>query len=98
MDASNLEFCSQSFDIITGEDCLHHILKYEGTIQNMYRVLKPGGKGYFCEPFAFNPLINILRKINVMIKRRDYEQFLTNEDLISIKKNFDTFLKTITFE
>ena len=57
MDVSQLSFDSYSFDIVTGEDALHHIIKYPGAIENIYRVLKPGGKAYFSEPFAFNLFI-----------------------------------------
>lgn len=89
MDVSKLDFASDYFDIITGEDCLHHIIKYNGTVENMYRVLKSGGKGYFWEPFAFNPLINSLRKINTLIKKRDYEKYLTESDLRLLENTFD---------
>ncbi|MFO7658953.1 MAG: class I SAM-dependent methyltransferase [Bacteroidales bacterium] len=89
MDASKLEFDDNTFDYITGEDALHHIIKYTGAIDHIYRVLKPGGIVILHEPFAFNPLINLLRFINVRIKHYEGEQFLGRKELKLMKKAFD---------
>ena len=89
MDVSQLSFDSDSFDIVTGEDALHHVIKYPGAIENIYRVLKPGGKAYFSEPFAFNPLINLMRFINVRIKKHKGEQFLGRKELKLLNSFFD---------
>lgn len=89
MDVSQLSFDSDSFDIVTGEDALHHVIKYPGAIENIYRVLKPGGKAYFSEPFAFNPLINLMRFINVRIKNHKGEQFLGRKELKLLNSCFD---------
>jgi ubiquinone/menaquinone biosynthesis C-methylase UbiE len=89
MDVSNLTLDSDSFDIVTGEDALHHIIKYPGAVESIYRVLKPGGKAYFAEPFAFNPLINIMRFVNVLIKKYKGEQFLGRNELKLLNSCFD---------
>jgi ubiquinone/menaquinone biosynthesis C-methylase UbiE len=89
MDVSELSLDSNSFDIVTGEDALHHIIKYPGAIANIYRVLKPGGRAYFSEPFAFNPIINLLRFINVRIENHQGEQFLGAKELKLLNTYFD---------
>lgn len=89
MDVSKLTFDSDSFDIVTGEDALHHVIKYPGSVENIYRVLKPGGKAYFSEPFAFNPLINIMRFVNVHIRNHKGEQFLGKKELKLLNGCFD---------
>jgi len=94
MDVSQLSFDSDSFDIVTGEDALHHIIKYPGAIENIYRVLKPGGIAYFSEPFAFNPIINIMRYINVRVKNHKGEQFLGRKELKLLNSNFDELIIT----
>jgi ubiquinone/menaquinone biosynthesis C-methylase UbiE len=89
MDVSKLTLDSDSFDIVTGEDALHHVIKYPGSIENIYRVLKPGGKAYFSEPFAFNPLINSMRFVNVHLKNHKGEQFLGRNELRLLNSCFD---------
>lgn len=87
-DICKLDLESDQFDIITGEDALHHVIKYPGSVENIYRVLKPGGKIYFSEPFAFNPLINAMRFINVRIKNHQGEQFLGRNELQTLNACF----------
>jgi 2-polyprenyl-3-methyl-5-hydroxy-6-metoxy-1,4-benzoquinol methylase len=89
MDICKLDLDSDQFDIVTGEDALHHIIKYPGAVENIYRVLKPGGKVYFSEPFAFNPLINLMRFINVHIKNHRGEQFLGRKELNLVNSCFN---------
>lgn len=89
MDVSKLTLDSDSFDIVTGEDALHHVIKYPGSVENIYRVLKPGGKAYFSEPFAFNPLINLMRSVNVRIKKHEGEQFLGRKEMKLLNSCFD---------
>ncbi len=89
MDVSKLTLDSDLFDIVTGEDALHHIIKYPGSVENIYRVLKPGGKAYFTEPFAFNPLINSMRFVNVRIKNHQGEQFLGRNEVKLLNSWFD---------
>jgi ubiquinone/menaquinone biosynthesis C-methylase UbiE len=89
MDVSQLNLETDSFDIVTGEDALHHIIKYPGAAENIYRVLKPGGKACFTEPFAFNPLINLMRSVNVKIRNHKGEQFLGKNELKILSECFD---------
>jgi len=89
MDISKLDLGENSFDIVTGEDAIHHLIKYPNAIENMYSVLKPGGKAYFWEPFAYNPIINIMRFVNVRVKGHEGEHFLAEEEVQKLISVFD---------
>lgn len=60
--AYDLTFSNNSFDKIVGSSVLHH-LEIEKAINEMYRVLKPGGNIYFTEPNMFNPQIAMQKNI-----------------------------------
>ena len=89
MDISELDFDENSFDFVTGEDSIHHLIKYPHAIENMYRVLKPKGKAYFWEPFAFNPIINAMRYVNVRVRNHEGEHFLREDDVAKLESVFD---------
>lgn len=89
-DVTNLPYDADSFDLITGEDALHHIIKYKGSLESLYRILKPGGKVVFQEPFKFNPVINLLRWINIRVKKHEGECFIGRKELKYIKSVFDS--------
>ena len=55
MDAHNLEFEDESFDFVYGCAILHH-LDYNRALDEICRVLKPGGKILFAEPLGINPV------------------------------------------
>ncbi len=89
MDISELDLEQNSFDFVTGEDSIHHLIKYPRAIENMYAVLKPKGKAVFWEPFAFNPLINAMRFVNVRVRKHEGEHFLGNEEVDKLISVFD---------
>lgn len=68
MDAMNLEFNDDSFDVIFGSSVLHH-LNYLTTLKEIYRTLKPGGRMVFAEPNMLNPHIFLQKKIPFLKNR-----------------------------
>ncbi len=88
MDARNLSYEDNYFDIVTGKDCIHHLIKYPDAIKELARVLKPTGKAVFVEPLALNPVINILRFIDIHFHKRVGEHMLTRHDLAFLKDLF----------
>jgi len=60
-------FNDDSFDVIFGFYVLHHLNTLK-TIQEIVRILKPGGLVYFCEPNILNPLVYLIKK-NKYLKR-----------------------------
>jgi SAM-dependent methyltransferase len=56
-----LPFADGSFDRVWGCAILHHLdLDHAGA--ELKRVLRPGGRAVFCEPWGGNPLLNFARK------------------------------------
>ena len=51
-DGGVLSFKNQSFGNIICFDALHHMKDYPGTLEEMYRILVPGGRAIFIEPGA----------------------------------------------
>jgi 2-polyprenyl-3-methyl-5-hydroxy-6-metoxy-1,4-benzoquinol methylase len=62
MDAEELAYPAQSFDLAVGFGVLHHVVKYSRSALQLTRVLKPGGRAIFHETLWDNPLINFVRR------------------------------------
>jgi len=65
MDAEELRYGEDFFDLVLGFGVLHHAIKYPGSGSELLRVLKPGGRAVFCEGLGENPLINLARTFTV---------------------------------
>lgn len=59
-DAEHLPFADASFDRIWGHAILHHLDIAQVAIE-IERVLRPGGRAVFCEPWGGNPLLRWAR-------------------------------------
>jgi SAM-dependent methyltransferase len=60
-DGERLPFADGCFDRVWGSAILHHLdLSRAG--RELRRVLRPGGRAVFCEPWAGNPLLNFARR------------------------------------
>jgi len=79
MDAHNLEFPDNTFDLIIGNGILHH-LDFNVALQSIHRTLKPGGRALFREPLANNPLLKLFRWLTPKARTIDENPF-TNKDL-----------------
>jgi ubiquinone/menaquinone biosynthesis C-methylase UbiE len=60
--AHGLNFDNNSFDKVVGSSVLHH-LNLDIALNEIYRVLKPGGRMIFAEPNIINPQIFLQKKI-----------------------------------
>ncbi len=60
INAMNIDFPDNSFDIVYASNILHHVEPIIA-LKEMRRVVKPGGKVCFWEPLKHNPIINIYR-------------------------------------
>ena len=67
MDAHNLHYPAESFDLVVGELILHH-LDCVKVAEEVVRILKPSGKAIFVEPLAHNPFLNIWRRLTPSIR------------------------------
>ena len=86
MNAENLEFEANSFDLICGSGILHH-LDLTLAIESITRVLKPTGKAVFLEPLGHNFLINLYRRLTPDIRSEDEHPLLAS-DLKKIEHKF----------
>jgi SAM-dependent methyltransferase len=57
-----LPFGDERFDIVYGNAVLHHV-EFHDAMGEIHRVLKPGGVAFFIEPLAYNPIINVYRRM-----------------------------------
>lgn len=48
-DVHNLQFDDESFDLCVGRMVFHHVADCDAGVQEMHRVLKPGGMAVICE-------------------------------------------------
>jgi len=55
LDAEDLPFVDESFDVVYGHAMVHHLPNVPGFLQGVNRVLKPGGKAVFMDD-AFSPV------------------------------------------
>jgi SAM-dependent methyltransferase len=87
MDAHNLDYADDSFDVICGMAILHH-LDLNEACRELKRVLAPGGFAVFLEPLGYNPAINIYRKFTPQYRTSD-EHPLVLRDLRILRLHFE---------
>ena len=76
----------QQFDVIYAGNLFHHV-DIEPTLQSILPHLKPGGTLASWDPVAYNPLINIYRRIATEVRTKD-EHPLRLKDLRLFKRHF----------
>ena len=80
------KFNNNQFDVVYGTGILHH-LKFSKCLDEILRILKPGGKFIFLEPLGTNPIINLYRKLTPNSRTPD-EHPLIEDDFKMIEKKF----------
>ena len=80
------KFKKDTFNIIYGTGILHH-LNIKICLDEINRILKPGGKFLFIEPLGTNPAINFYRKLTPKSRSED-EHPLNNQDFYLIRNIF----------
>ena len=86
MNAEQLEFADDSFDLICGTSVIHH-LELDRAYAELARVLRPGGSAIFVEPLGHNPLINLYRRRTPTLRTPD-EHPLMMRDLTAAERHF----------
>jgi ubiquinone/menaquinone biosynthesis C-methylase UbiE len=88
MNAENLEFKPNSYDLICGSGILHY-LELDKALNSIVKVLQPNGTAIFLEPLGHNFLINLYRQFTPSIRSAD-EHPLLKSDLDEIGNYFQT--------
>jgi len=88
MDAEDLQFEDNKFDMILCSGVLHH-LDLDNAYPELARVLKPDGLIICGEALGYNPIINLYRKMTPQLRTAwEAEHILTLRDLRKAKKFF----------
>lgn len=88
MDAEKLGFDDNFFDLIICSGVLHH-LNIGKAYQELFRVIKPGGKIICAEPLAYNPIFQLYRKKTPQLRTRwEAEHILKKKDIKLAEKYF----------
>lgn len=88
MNAEELAFPDETFDLVIGRAILHH-LDLDKAYGAIARVLKPGGSAIFLEPLAHNALINLYRHFTPHLRTED-EHPLKMRDAKLARKHFES--------
>jgi SAM-dependent methyltransferase len=84
--AEELRFPDRTFDLVCGTSILHH-LDIARAVRELKRVLKPGGRGVFYEPVAYNPAVNLYRALTPQLHTPD-EHPLKRRDFALMQREF----------
>ena len=93
-DASRLDMLADAeFDLVFACAALHHTLKYPGALEELARVIKPGGRLVLCETWGGNPLLGAARKLRAQLAGEAEEQgeeiILSRRELRALEPFFD---------
>ena len=68
--AEDFNLPRSTYDLIYVANTIHHIHDRASLFEQMSRALKPGGKFFSYDPLAYNPAINVYRRIAVTSERQ----------------------------
>ena len=83
----SLEVQAGTYDFVYGTNVLHHVTDIEATLSRARRALKAGGMCLFWDPIAYNPMINVYRRLATDVRTCD-ERPLRRSVLKLFRKHF----------
>lgn len=87
MDAEQLTYADDSFDLVIGFGVLHHVIKYPLAGSQLFRVLKPHARALFHETLWDNPMINLARRFTAEDSKAG-DAHLTEQDIHQFGRGF----------
>lgn len=85
--SEQLPFDDNQFDLVYLANVIHHVDDRQGLLEEARRVLKPGGLAFSWDPVAYNPVINIYRRMATEVRTPD-ESPLTRADFDRFRSIF----------
>lgn len=85
--AEDLELAAGSYDFVYIANTIHHVQNRALLFEKMSRALKPGGMFFSYDPLAYNPAINVYRRMATDVRTPD-ESPLRKADLKLARKYF----------
>ncbi len=82
-----LEVPASAYDFVYGANVLHHVTDVEATLLRARHALKAGGMCLFWDPIAYNPVINVYRRMASEVRTED-ETPLRRQILPLFRKHF----------
>jgi len=95
-DATDLAcFRDGEFDLVYANAAVHHTLKYPNAVEELTRVIRPGGRLLLAETYGNNPILNTARRLRWWIAGEAAEQgediLLSDRELALLRPHFTTF-------
>ncbi|HVB29284.1 MAG TPA: class I SAM-dependent methyltransferase [Terriglobia bacterium] len=85
--AEELNVPGETYDIVYVANTIHHVQDRAKMFNEIRRVLRPGGRFFSYDPLAYNPAINLYRRMATQVRTPD-EQPLTRADVKLAAKYF----------
>ena len=94
-DAADLScFGDGEFDLVYASAALHHTLKYAGALEELVRVISPGGELVLAETWGNNPLLTSARRLRATLAREAEEAgeeiVLNDAEVERLRSYFET--------
>jgi len=86
-DAESLGVEPGAFDFVFLGNLLHHVSDREHLLRQVNLALRPGGRFFSWDPLAYNPVINLYRRLATKVRTED-ETPLTKADLAVASRIF----------
>lgn len=83
----DLRLPPNEFDLVYIANTIHHIQDRASLIEQVHRTLKPGGRFFSIDPIAYNPVINVYRRMATRTRTED-ESPLGLNDLREVSRYF----------
>jgi SAM-dependent methyltransferase len=85
--AEDLGVPAETYDFVYVANTIHHVQDRNALFQRIHRALKPGGRFFSYDPLAYNPAINVYRRMATDVRTAD-ESPLTLADLRLARRYF----------
>jgi 2-polyprenyl-3-methyl-5-hydroxy-6-metoxy-1,4-benzoquinol methylase len=82
-----LEVPEEQFDIVYVANTIHHVTDKDRLFRQIHKALKPGGRFFSFDPIAYNPVIEVYRRMATKVRTED-EAPLTFGDVENARRYF----------